>query len=317
MHTTLPAGARTPTLRPPGATPEPDPLGGVFPSAEVRARMLAIYDRKLAEWPVHHEQLDVRTRYGRTHVIVAGSPASPPLLMVHMHACTSFAWSPIIAPLAARFRTCAVDTIGDVNKSLLDDPRRHARTGDELAAWLGDVADALQLRQPDVLAASYGGWLAMHYASLAPTRVRRLALLVPMGLPGWMQNMRVLSRLAMIGLRRSPSKMESVLSYLMGNEPAVRALCAEWFTELITSKCTMQVPAPFPVASWRLGAIRMPTLVILGGRDPLIGDPERAARRARRHIRNVQVDIVPDRTHAVHVESSERVAARLLQFFRR
>lgn len=76
----------------------------------------------------------------------------------------------------------------------------------------------------------------------------------------------------------------------------------------------MRVPSPKPVSNSRLAAIRAPTLIVLGGRDPIIGSAERAARRARAHIPRVEVEIVPNGTHAVHIEEAGRVAAHILQF---
>ena len=290
-------------------------FGGVFPSAEVHASLMAMYDAKLAEWPVPYEGLDVSTRYGTAHVVAAGRDMSPPLILLHMAACTSFIWAPVIASLASVYRTYAVDIIGDVNKSMLADRAHRPRTGAELAEWLCEVSDALDVHRSDVVAASYGGWLGMHYATLAPARVRRLALLVPMGLPTWTQTLRVLFRLATIQVGLSSSKVEQTLAYLMGDDPAVRRLAGDWFTKIFTSKCRMNAPQPLPMKVSRLEALQMPTLVILGGRDQLIGDSERASRRAKRRIRDVEVEILPRGTHALLMEEPDRVVRHLLHLF--
>ena len=291
--------------------------GGVFPSTTARDALLEIYNAKLARWPVHYEEFDIPTSYGRAHVVAAGSPAAPPLIMLHMAACSSFIWTPVIAAIAGHYRAYAIDMIGDVNKSTLNDPRHYPKSGNALAAWLCEVADKLQVGKTDVIAGSYGGWLGMHYATYAPERVRRLALIVPMGLPAWIQTMRVLFRLIMIQIGQSPLKMERTLSYLMGDDPRARELCGDWFAKVFAWKCKMKVPSPLPLSGQRLGAIRMPTMIILGGRDPLIGDANRAARRARTHIHELEIDIVPNGTHAVHVEEPDRVSGRILEFLGR
>jgi pimeloyl-ACP methyl ester carboxylesterase len=301
----------------PDVRPLPDELGGVFPHSDARAALMALYDAKLAQWPVHHEEFDVRTSYGRTHVVAAGSPASPPLILLHMAACTSFIWEPVIAQLAARYRTYAIDTIGDVNKSVLDDPRRHPATGSALAEWLREVADALRIESSDVIGSSYGGWLAMHYAAAAPERVRRLAVIVPMGLPMWTQTLGVLFRLMTIQIGLSHAKRERTLSYLMGDDPATRHLAGDWIERMLAWKCRTRMPNPRPLSARQLQMIHAPTLVVLGGRDPLVGDAKRAARRARRYIPDVEVEIVPTGTHAALVESPGYVTWRILEFLTR
>ena len=317
MQTTLPPAERT-RLEPAGSPAERhEPhTDGVFRSASDRAAMIAMYDAKLAQWPVPFEELDVKTSYGNTHIVASGRLDAPPVLLLHMAACSSFIWAPVIEAFAASHRVFAVDMIGDVNKSVLESPTHYPKTGDALAAWLCEVADALGLEQSDVIAGSYGGWLGMHYAIHAPQRVRRLVLVVPMGLPTWIQTARVLVRLSTITLGLSAAKMERVLSYLLGDDPSSRRLAGDWFAEVFARKCRMRVPSPKPVSNSQLEAIRAPTLIVLGGRDPLIGNAERAARRARAHIPDVEVEIVPNGTHAVHAEEPTRVAANIVEFLR-
>ncbi|HSL72582.1 MAG TPA: alpha/beta hydrolase [Longimicrobiales bacterium] len=290
------------------------PPGGVFPNAEVQATLLRLYDAKLACWPVPYEEFDIRTHFGSTHIVAAGDRDAPPLLMLHQGSTPSFTWQPLIAPLAARYRTYAVDTIGDVGKSVLADPAQHPMNGEELASWLCQVAALLGIERCDVVAGSYGSWLAVHYATFAPARVRSLVLQVPMALPTWRQTAGVLARLMTMSVGSSPAKLERSLSYMMGDAPVVRELFGDWFTALIPAKCKVRIPPPYPISISRLESIQMPTLVIMGGSDPLIGDAERAARHALKHIRRVEVEIVSNGTHALHAGQADLVTARMLEF---
>jgi hypothetical protein len=47
-----------------------------FKTPEGEASFLAAYDAALKEWPVPHEEVDVPTRFGTTHVVVCGSKTS-------------------------------------------------------------------------------------------------------------------------------------------------------------------------------------------------------------------------------------------------
>jgi hypothetical protein len=55
----------------------------VFVSEENRAKLMTLYDEGLQCWPVPFETFFVDTRYGRTHVIASGDPASPQLVLIH------------------------------------------------------------------------------------------------------------------------------------------------------------------------------------------------------------------------------------------
>ena len=52
-----------------------------FKTPESEARFLAAYDATLGLWPVPHEVIEVTTRFGSTHINVAGSPDLPPLAL--------------------------------------------------------------------------------------------------------------------------------------------------------------------------------------------------------------------------------------------
>jgi pimeloyl-ACP methyl ester carboxylesterase len=153
----------------------------IFGTEENRAKLMAIYDEALRQWPVPFETSFVLTRYGKTHVIASGDPASPPLVMTHPAAVGGFVWSSIIDPLSEKHRVYALETIGDFGRSELTDPERYPKKGRDYSAWLDDVYEQLEITQADIVAGSMGGWIAMNHAIYAPDRVRRLVLLGPMG----------------------------------------------------------------------------------------------------------------------------------------
>ena len=53
-----------------------------FKTREGEARFLAAYDAEMKRWPVPYEEIDVPTRFGRTHVVVCGSKTAPPLVLL-------------------------------------------------------------------------------------------------------------------------------------------------------------------------------------------------------------------------------------------
>ena len=286
----------------------------IFPSPAARDRLMALYDAKLARWPVPFEELDVATRYGRAHVVAAGAPAAPPLVLVHAAAFPAFMWGRLVAPLSARYRTYALDTIGDLGKSEPADVNAYPKNGKDHSAWLDDVWERLGLGAADVVAASMGGWVAMHHAAYSPQRVRRLALLVPMGLPSWLQTFAVLFKMATVAIWPSPSKQDRFVSWVIGDDPVVRREVGDWLAAVLESGAKARAGNPLPVPAARLEAIKAPTLVVLGGKDNLVGNATRAARRARAHLRDVQIELVPDATHALPIQAAEPVTGWLLRF---
>jgi pimeloyl-ACP methyl ester carboxylesterase len=250
----------------------------VFVTEENRARLMAIYDEGLRHWPVAFETFFVDTRFGRTHVIASGDPASPPLLMTHPMGVDAFVWSSIIAPLSKHRRAYALDTIGDVGKSELTDPARYPKKGRDYSAWLDDVFTALEVSAADMVAGSMGGWIAMNHAIYAPDRVRRMVLLGPMGLPPWRATLAVLGPFLSQRLRPTEAKLDRIITRSLGEGEQVNREFRPWMRIMGNTKAL--VGQPFHISARRLRLIHAPTLVFLGGKDGLVGSATAAARRA-------------------------------------
>lgn len=112
----------------------------VYHTEDNRAALMSIYQEKLRQWPVPCQTFSVATRYGKTHVIASGDPASPPVILLHPEATSALAWSPLFPALAGRYRIYTPDTIGDVGRSELDDfdvyPKNGARAGIPLRSMI-------------------------------------------------------------------------------------------------------------------------------------------------------------------------------------
>src|SRR5687768_5098702 len=76
---------------------------GHFRSDEARSRFYELYDRAVEElWPVPAENLEVKTRFGSTHVLRSGTgdAQGSPLVLFPGNSGTSVGWYTIVKPLA-------------------------------------------------------------------------------------------------------------------------------------------------------------------------------------------------------------------------
>jgi len=283
----------------------------IFGTEANRAQLMAIYDEALHHWPVPFETSFVATRYGKTHVIASGDPSSPPLVMTHPAAVGAFVWSSIIAPLSERRRVYALDTIGDFGRSELADPDRYPKKGRDYSAWLGDVYEQLDLTQVDVVAGSMGGWIAMNHAIHAPHRVRRLVLLGPMGLPPWRATLAVLTPFVWYVMRPTEAKFDRIIFRSLGEGERANREFRPWMR--LMGKGKARVGQPFRIPGRKLRMIEAPTLVILGGKDGLVGSAAAAAKRAR-NIPSCEIEILPQAAHIMSVDEPEFVGQRIVNF---
>lgn len=135
--------------------------------------VIAWYDERVAAMRVPVESRFVPTRLGQAHVLVAGAPDSPPVVVLHGMNLNGAVMAPEIEILAQTHRVYAPDIIGMPGKSPSHRPRRRA---DGYADWLLDLLDGLGLARPAMVGLSFGGWLILKLGAHAPDRVGPMLL---------------------------------------------------------------------------------------------------------------------------------------------
>ncbi|MGZ9583682.1 alpha/beta fold hydrolase [Paenibacillus marinisediminis] len=130
------------------------------------------YDQLLAAWGVAYEQVDIPSVYGKTHIITAGVPTNPPLLLLHgMADHSAMMWIYSIQQLSEMFYVIAIDIIGGSGKSVPND--RYAKELDQ-TVWLDEVLEAMNVDSTFIAGVSYGAFLAYHYAIFRPLKVMKI-----------------------------------------------------------------------------------------------------------------------------------------------
>lgn len=216
----------------------------------------------------------------------------------------------------------------DIAQVVVPDQRGHGRSdpgGPEtwnLAAWAADVknlSDALGIERPVVLGVSFGGFVAQRYAGTYPEHPRGL-ILISTG-PRFASLEESIARFRQVGgeeaaeiFRRdweapgeeADAEWERVIGPLM----SLREDADPVFAQLEAARTrTMEV-------NWhwmpegkamdlrgQLGAVRCPTLVILGEHDPLV--PSHLGREIVEAIPHglARLALVADASHAVLVDN--------------
>lgn len=258
----------------------------------------------------------VPTHYGDTHILVSGHPDAPPLILIPALGVSSKMWLPNLAALSRVYRTYALDTIGDLGKSILNNPHVYPRNGQAYSEWLLDVFNEIGIEQAHIIGASMGGWIAMNHAIHAPERVKRIVLLGPMGLPSWWTTLKVLAHLWSVFLFPTHSNIERIIRWALGKDPSVHAAFANFITTGAKNFFTYKVAPPLSLPDNQLREIKAPALLMLGERDNVIGNAREAAKRAKRLIAHVEVEIIPEIGHMMSTEKPELVNARTLKFLR-
>jgi pimeloyl-ACP methyl ester carboxylesterase len=282
----------------------------VFRSATHEAAFMSIYDAALGLWPVPYREMDVSTRFGSTHIIASGPEDAPPLVLLHWERFNSTIWSPIIGNLSRNYRTYAVDVIGDAGRSVVG---RRTRSRPDLALWLHEVLQALGIKSTHLLGHSYGGFIAMNFALIYPTFVRRLALLAPLSCLARPNGSLTLRRMLPIWLPYPPV-LEHYVRWLSFRgdlrSPILDKMMEATFRH--TRRFLALGTPPVVFTKTELAGCDRPTLVMVGDHETLY-EPETAFARAG-YLPYAETVNIPACNHAIVTDQPAWVSEHVLRF---
>lgn len=248
-----------------------------------------------------------------------------PLILLHGTSASLHTWEGWAQALRADRRVIRVDLPGFA----LTGP--HPRDDYSMGAYAGFVralADRLGV-QPFVLAGnSLGGQIAWSAAAAMPERVTRLVLVDASGYPperlAARQDIPLGFRLAAMPwlqplLRNTLPRpvVEASVRKVYGDPARVTPELVELYYEMALREgnrraLSQRLRQGYTGDVAQLGALRMPTLILWGGRDRLT--PMEFARWFARDIRGSQLVVFDDLGHVPHEEDPRRTVAQLRKF---
>jgi pimeloyl-ACP methyl ester carboxylesterase len=263
----------------------------------------------MLEWPTPFEDREFDTRYGLVHVVVSGQDSLPPLILLHASGVSSWSWKYNVQGLSEAYRIYAIDLIGDAGRSEFKSLDHVFRSGRDQADLYAEIADSLGVSSAFVAGASEGGFIATNYALHHPERVRKLALIGPMGYSGAVG---AIMRIMITQLFPLRFLQEATFAWAFSRSAALQEDFGEWFRLVMGSTSPIKV-APLPFKPEERQAVSVPVLFVLGERDNLVGDPRRAEALVQ-DIPDVTVRIL-DAGHLVAAERPQSTNELLREFF--
>jgi pimeloyl-ACP methyl ester carboxylesterase len=282
----------------------------IYTSHEGRAKYMAAYEAMFTLWKVPHDSIDVKTRYGSTHINASGPSNGPPLVLLHGAGLSSTFWFANIAGLSANHRVYAVDVIGDAGKSIAECLLENRK---DYAEWLREVFDGLNIEKGYLVGHSFGGWLTLNMALAHPDRLRKIVLIAPAAsfyplsfLTRFIfflgeLNIRIPARSMLKGSTSKGTVFEEKFIHLM---------------EMVTKYCRSAIMYPTVYTDEELKQMKLPALLLIGARERIY-NPKKAIDRAQRLMSNLTAEIIPNVTHIPNMEQPEVVNSRILEFLGR
>ena len=156
-----------------------EPDFSLYKSEEGYKKMMSWYNRVQDEISVDHESIFADTRFGKTHIILAGKKNQKSILLIPGVAGCAPLWRHQINAFSEHFRVLAIDIVGQPGKSAANPP---SVFNDDFTDWLEDIIHSLNLDKPHIIGVSTGGTTAMDMAIRKPDLIDKTVMCGPTGL---------------------------------------------------------------------------------------------------------------------------------------
>ena len=156
-----------------------EPDFSLYKSEEGYKKMMSWYNRVQDEISVDHESIFADTRFGKTHIILAGKKNQKSILLIPGVAGCAPLWRHQINAFSEHFRVLAIDIVGQPGKSAANPP---SVFNDDFTDWLEDIIHSLNLDKPHIVGVSTGGTTAMDMAIRKPDLIDKTVMCGPTGL---------------------------------------------------------------------------------------------------------------------------------------
>ena len=282
-------------------------------------RILETYDALLEKWDVEYNETDVATRYGTTHVIKAGDPKNPPLVLFHgVGDDAAMMWVKNAKAWAQKFMVYAVDTMGGPGKSV---PGENYGKGFEQCLWLDDMLDALKLDRVNMAGVSNGAYITQLYGAKRPERTLKLVCMAGAlrrgdREPGFFELMGSMKVFFPEALFPTKKNMIKLLDKLCGGNSAKYVtdteVMAHWEALLKNfSKTAMTFHRLIPLSAEETAGLRGRTLFLIGDKDPIAYSAE-----SESFLKENSMDyvIIENAGHSLNYELSGKVNSLVEDF---
>ena len=245
-----------------------------------------------------------------------------PIVLLHGTSASLHTWEGWVAVLQSKRRVISLDLPGfGLTGPFPDGDYRMAH----YSAFLAHVLDQLQVPRAVVAGNSFGGQLAWQFALDHPQRVERLVLVDAAGYPRNATSIPIGFRLAQIPALAPlmanllPRQMiEASIRNVYGDPSKVSDELIDRYYELTLRAGNREalrqrfIQAEAGQGFTRIAELKVPTLIIWGGRDELI--PPDNAERFNRDIQGSRLVLFDDLGHVPQEEDPARTVAVLMGF---
>lgn len=275
----------------------------------------ASYDKAMKLWNIDFKEEYVVTDYGRSHVIISGQENGLPLVLIPGLFADATMWYANVSELSKNYRVYTLDMLNYGGKG---QPEGKAiKDIKDYQQWFSQILNYYNLKNVSVAGLSYGSWLALALARENPSIISSLLLLDPSE-----TFMPMNGGIAWKGFKAfmffpNREKYRKFFEWLGGGYSDEKM--DVWFEHMLdviefgSTKMT-DVPMHRIYKPEELTMIKMPVLIMAGGKPILYKDPQEFKASVLKALPHAKVVIVEEAGHGLNMEKPDIVNKEMIEF---
>jgi pimeloyl-ACP methyl ester carboxylesterase len=284
----------------------------VFHTKSEQNAYIKAYDKALKLWDVPYTEENIKTSYGKVHVILAGPKNGKDLVLLHGMDASSTMWYPNIKALAKEHRIYAIDFIMEPGKSILT---AKPLSKEEIVMCYNEIFNYYRLKNFDIVAASRGGWIATLLATQKMNSIDKIVLLSPAQTFKYIDKPGKTTSALMLKLFPSEKKFTKTLTTFSTHPEKISPVYKRQFylaNKYAKSNSSMLKMQPF--SDDELRSISNPVLVLIGDHDVINADD--SLERAKEYLPKSKTKTIKDAGHFLTIDQSKITNDAIVDFLK-
>lgn len=151
-------------------------MPSLFKSVAGKDEILSLYDKKLSELNIDYQNKIIDTSYGKTNIIMTGTPENPPLMIIHgSNGCAPISLE-TYPNLSNHFQVFSIDVLAQPNKSA---ETRLSMKDDSYGKWMNEIIDELKINNVVLVGFSFGGLIILKTLIHREINIKEVFLAAP------------------------------------------------------------------------------------------------------------------------------------------